>query len=368
MSLNTLRLGLTFDDVLLVPQRSSIRSRRDISLETSLTRRHRIRIPIVAANMDTVCEADMAIVMAQLGGIGILHRFVTIESQADMVRTTKAVEPGPNAAVGEDGRLLVGAAVGTDHDAMSRSAALIDAGADVVVLDIAHGHADHAIDTLTELKDKFSDVQVVAGNVATRVGAEQLVAAGADAIKVGVGPGGVCTTRLVAGVGVPQLTAIADCAGLTDADGELVPVIADGGIRSSGDIAKALGAGASTVMIGSLFAGTKESPGEVEQTSRGLVKRVRGMASFEAIEARAARSGEDINEEYFEQRAPEGVEGAVPYRGEVSKVVANLLAGLRSGMSYSDARSIPDFWAKAEFIQVTANGVRENKPHATLGD
>ena len=368
LSLSSLRLGLTFDDVLLVPQRSSIRSRRDISLHTNLTRKHRLQIPIVAANMDTVCEAEMATVLAQLGGVGVIHRFLTVGVQADMVRQVKAGDVVDGSATGEDGSLLVGAAVGTDHDAMSRCAALVDAGVDVIVLDIAHGHADHAIDTLTELKDKFPEVQTVAGNVATRVGAEQLVEAGADAIKVGVGPGGVCTTRLVAGVGVPQLTAIADSAGLTDDEGNLVPVIADGGIRNSGDIAKALGAGASTVMIGSLFAGTKESPGDVEQTSRGLVKRVRGMASFEAIEARAARSGEDVNEEYFEQRAPEGVEGTVPYRGEVSKLAANLLAGVRSGMSYSDARSVPEFWAKAEFIQVTANGVRENKPHATLGD
>jgi guanosine monophosphate reductase len=368
VSLNTLRLGLTFDDVLLVPQRSSIRSRHDISLHTDLTRRYRVRMPIVAANMDTVCEAEMAIVMAQLGGVGIIHRFLTAGVQADMVREVKAAEVLVTSAVSDDGRLLVGAAVGTDHDAIPRSAALIEAGVDVIVLDIAHGHADHAIEMLTEIKAKFPDVEVVAGNVATRVGAEQLVEAGADAIKVGVGPGGVCTTRLVAGVGVPQLTAIADCAGLTDADGNPVPVIADGGIRNSGDIAKALGAGASTVMIGSLFAGTKESPGDVEQSSRGLVKRVRGMASFEAIEARAARAGEDIDDEYFEQRAPEGVEGTVPYRGEVSKLASNLLAGLRSGMSYSDARSVPDFWAKAEFIQVTANGVLENKPHATLGD
>jgi IMP dehydrogenase/GMP reductase len=263
---------------------------------------------------------------------------------------------------------VFGAAVGTDHDALTRSAALLDAGADVLVLDIAHGHAEHAIDTLHEIKTKFPEAEVVAGNVATRAGAEDLVAAGADAVKVGVGPGGVCTTRLVAGVGVPQLTAIAECAGLVDASGTPVPVIADGGIRSSGDIAKALAAGASTVMLGSLFAGTKESPGDVEQSSRGLVKRVRGMASFEAIEARAARDGADLDHEYFEQRAPEGVEGTVPYRGEVAKVVAHLLAGLRSGMSYSDARTIPELWSNARFMRVTSAAARENQPHATLTD
>ncbi|MGF1599032.1 MAG: IMP dehydrogenase [Acidimicrobiales bacterium] len=362
MNLNSIRLGLTFDDVLLVPQRSSIRSRRDISVETRFSRRVPLAIPIVAANMDTVCETEMAIAMARLGGIGIIHRFLTVELQADMVRAVKAVE-------GHGGHpALVGAAVGTDHDAVARSAAVIEAGADVIVLDIAHGHADHAIETVREIKDKFVDVDVVAGNVATRPGAEQLVEAGADAIKVGVGPGGVCTTRLVAGVGVPQLTAIADCAGLVNADGVRVPVIADGGIRTAGDIAKALGAGASTVMVGSIFAGTKESPGDVEQSSRGLVKRVRGMASFEALVARAVRAGEDIDEEYFEQRAPEGVEGTVPYRGSVTKLVGNLLAGLRSGMSYSDARTIAEFWDKAEFIRVTNAGVRENKPHATLAD
>ena len=321
-------------------------------------------MPIVAANMDTVCEAEMASAMTRLGGAGIIHRFLGIDVQAEMVRQAKASAGRTTAG----GPTVVGAAVGTDHDALARSAALIEAGVDVLVLDIAHGHADHALETLREIKAKFPDTDVIAGNVATRAGAEELVEAGADAIKVGVGPGGVCTTRLVAGVGVPQLTAIADCSRLTDTRGALVPVIADGGIRYSGDIAKALAAGASTVMIGSLFAGTSESPGEVEQSNRGLVKRVRGMASFEAIEARAARAGEDVNQEYFEQRAPEGVEGIVPYQGEVARVVARLLAGVRSGMSYSDARSIPELWDKAQFIQVTNNGVRENKPHATLSN
>jgi len=393
VSLSNIRLGLTFDDVLLVPQRSSIRSRKDISLETQLTKRLRLGIPIVSANMDTVTETEMAAAMAVMGGAGIIHRFLSVDVQAEMVsrakaKATTAIEamtangrPGSGAANGNGSgraavavsrRPIVGAAVGTDHDAIDRSAALVAAGADVLVLDIAHGHADHAIETVRQLKAAFPGTEVIAGNVATRAGAEELVAAGADAVKVGVGPGGVCTTRLVAGVGVPQLTAIADCAHLTDAEGNLVPVIADGGIRYSGDIAKALAAGASSVMIGSLFAGTTESPGDVEQSSRGLVKRVRGMASFEALEARAARSGAhadaDASEEYFEQRAAEGVEGTVPYQGKVGRVVGRLLGGVRSGMSYSNARSIPELWDNAQFIQVTNNGVRENKPHATILD
>lgn len=355
MGLNNLAVGLTFDDVLLVPQRSEIRSRRDVSVATRLTKRVELQMPIVAANMDTVCETDMAIELAKLGGAGIIHRFLPVEVQSDMVSKVKA----------ED--LVVGAAIGTDRDAIDRSVALATAGVDVLVLDIAHGHSDHAIELIGELKSALPGVDVIAGNVATRAGAEDLAAAGADGVKVGVGPGGVCTTRLVAGVGVPQLTAIGDCAvaPLVDRDGQPVPIIADGGIRTSGDIAKALAAGASTVMIGSLFAGTKESPGEVEQSPHGLVKRVRGMASFEALEARAHRQGEAIDREYFEQRAPEGVEGTVPYRGAVSKLVARMEAGLRSGMSYSNATTIEEFWANAHFIRVTANGVRENQPHAT---
>ncbi len=345
-----LETGLTFDDVLLVPRRSSIRSRQDVSLQTRLTRNLNIDLPILAANMDTVCEQEMALAIARLGGVGILHRFMPVEAQAQMVENVKH----------ENSNFIVGAAIGTDHDAIVRSKALVAAGVDVLVLDIAHGHAEHAIDALKELKNTFSETDVIAGNVATQAGAEDLFEAGADAIKVGVGPGGVCTTRLVAGVGVPQLTAILAASSVP------IPVIADGGITTSGDIAKAIAAGADTVMIGSLFAGTKESPGEVESSPKGLVKRVRGMASFEAIEARAIRTGELVDDEYFEQRAPEGVEGVVPYKGEVSKLIAQLVAGLKSGMSYSNARTIPEFWEKAEFIRVTSTGLKENKPHATF--
>ena len=349
-ALDRVRTGLTFDDVLLVPKRSRIRSRQDVSLQTKLSQNVEIGIPVVAANMDTVCEQEMAAAMARLGGAGVIHRFLPINVQADMVAAVKE----------ENGEFATAAAVGTDHDVLERAKALVVAGCDALVLDIAHGHAEHSIDTLKSLKDAFPDTDVIAGNVATQGGAEDLYEAGADAIKVGVGPGGVCTTRIVAGVGVPQLTAIADASVVP------VPIIADGGIKTSGDIAKAIAAGADTVMIGSMFAGTKESPGEVESSSRGLIKRVRGMASFEAIEARAERHGEEVDDEYFEQRAPEGVEGTVPYKGEVSKLVATLMAGLKSGMSYSNATTIPDFWEKAEFVRVTPTGLRENLPHATL--
>ncbi len=350
MGLGQIRTGLTFDDVLIVPGRSAIRSRQDVSVCTRLSRRIELGIPVVAANMDTVCEHEMAVAMARLGGIGIVHRFMPIGAQADQIDMVKDA--------GTD--LVVGAAVGTDRDMLERAKALVAAGADALVLDIAHGHSDHAIEGVRALKDHFADIDVVAGNVATYDGAADLADAGADAVKVGVGPGGVCTTRTVAGVGVPQLTAIADIAPVG------VPVIADGGIRSSGDIAKALAAGASTVMVGSMLAGTKESPGEVEQGSKGLQKRIRGMASFEAVQARADRSGEDLDEEYLSYRAPEGVEGTVPYKGEVSKLVHQLMAGLRSAMSYTNARTLGEFSELAEFVAVTPQGVVESLPHATF--
>ncbi len=348
MNLDDVRIGLTFDDVLLVPQKSHVRSRQNVSVSTQLSTGVSLGLPIVAANMDTVCEFEMAIALGTMGGIGMIHRFLTIEQQAKQVARVK--EAG----------VQVGAAVGTDRDAITRSRAMVDAGVDALVLDIAHGHSDHAIDTVRALKKEFPAVDVVAGNVATREGAEDLVRAGANSIKVGVGPGGVCTTRLVAGVGVPQLTAINDCAGLD------VPVIGDGGIRTSGDIAKALAAGAHTVMIGSMFAGTKESPGEIEQSPHGLVKRVRGMASFEALERRALREGTEVDAEYFEQRAPEGVEGTVAYKGSVVQLVNTLMAGVRSAMSYCDATTIDEFQRNARFVRITNAGLTESQPHATI--
>ena len=349
MNLDDVRLGLTFDDVLIVPARSAVRSRSDVSLRTQITRNVSLDLPIVAANMDTVCEWEMAMALGRMGGMGMIHRFLTVDQQAAQIAKVK----------GEG--LAVGAAVGTDRDALIRARAMVEAGVDVLVLDIAHGHSNHAIDTCVALKRQFPGTDLIAGNVATRLGAEDLVRAGADAVKVGVGPGGVCTTRIVAGVGVPQLTAISDCSGLD------VPIIGDGGIRTSGDIAKALAAGADTVMIGSMFAGTKESPGEIEPSPHGLVKRVRGMASFEALERRAIRDGTEVDEEYFEQRAPEGVEGVVPYKGSVVQLVYKLMAGVRSSMSYVNASTLTEFKANARFVRITNAGLTESHPHATLG-
>ncbi len=340
------RLGLTFDDVLIIPQRSSIRSRHDVSLHTQFSRRLELEIPLVAANMDTICEHEMAITMAQLGGLGVIHRFMDPQSQADQVAQVKSAGP-----------LQVAAAVGID-DILKRSHLLVDAGADALVLDIAHGHSDHAIEAVEELKSQHSEVDIVAGNVATATGARDLVDAGADAIKVGVGPGSMCITRMVAGVGMPQLSAIAEVAESVD-----VPVIADGGVRSSGDIAKALAGGGTSVMVAGILAGTKETPGEIEQGPHGLQKRFRGMASFEAIRARADRQCEDLGEDYLEDRAPEGVESAVPYRGEATTLVRQLMAGVRSAMSYSNARNLSEFRSQAEFVRITAMGYTENTAH-----
>jgi len=351
MDLSNLPLALTYDDVLLVPQRSAIRSRSQVSVASQLTRDIPLPTPVIAANMDTVCGWEMAATMANLGAVGIIHRFLPIEGQQAAVR--KAFEASAGGTIG--------AAIGTDHDMIERTLACAEAGASVVVLDIAHGHAEHAIDGIKRLKDQAPDMQVIAGNVATAEGALDLAQAGADAVKVGVGPGGVCTTRLVAGVGVPQLTAVSDA---VNADCG-VPIIADGGIRASGDIAKALAVGADSVMIGSMFAGTKEAPGEVEQTERGLFKRVRGMASREAAERRAARAGQELDDEYFEHRAAEGVEGLVPYRGSVRMVVNELMAGLKSSMSYSNAASLAEFRERARLVRITGAGLHENHPHAT---
>ena len=467
-------LALSYDDVLLVPKRSSIKSRKDVSTETYLTKNIKLKLPIISSNMDTVTEADMAICMAQLGGIGIIHRFNTIEQQVEEVKKVKryrnaiienplticpeatleeakkymknhgvtsilvvedekligiltrrdyrfnppkeslvknlmtpkeklvvakteiSIEEAkkimlknkieklpivdvdwaliglitgkdiynktkfPNATVDNKDRLRVGAAIGVKQDSIKRTEALIKAGVDIIVIDIAHGHSDMAINALKRVKAKFPNMPVIAGNVATSNGVKDLIDAGADCIKVGVGPGSACTTRIVTGSGYPQLSAVLNCA--KEADKYNIPIIADGGIRFPGDITKAIGAGACTVMLGSLLAGTDESPGFPLIRNGKRFKVYRGMASYGARLGRDAKENNSENDHVLDY-TPEGVEALVPYKGNVTEVIKPLLGGLRSGMSYCGATSINELRGKAEFVRLTHAGMKESHPH-----
>jgi IMP dehydrogenase len=477
------RVGLTFDDVLLVPKFSDLKSRKDADTETLFSRRIKLGIPIVSANMDAVTESAMAISMARLGGIGVIHRFLSVgEEVAEVLKVKRSegvviedpITMSPEGTVGEawdiirerdiggivvvdqgrrvvglltrrditlednpgrrvkevmtprrdlvsaskgigleaakkilhehkieklplidrtgrlaglitskdimkrkqfpqatkdaKGRLRVAAAVGVKGDHLERGRKLMDAGADALVVDIAHGHSSYAVDTVKEIKRELGDVEIVAGNVATARGAADLLKAGADAIKVGVGSGSICVTRVVTGSGVPQLTAIMDSASGTA--GSDVPIIGDGGIRNPGDVTKAIAAGASSVMIGSLFAGTEESPGPTVLKEGVRYKLTRGMASLTASvdrkvrESRASGPREDeVIEGVIQESVPEGVEGLIPYKGKVDEVVRQLVGGLRSGMSYSGAHSLLELKRKAEFMRITSAGEKESHPH-----
>jgi len=340
-------IGLTFDDVLLVPQKTDIVSRGDVDLSTNLTKKIKLKIPVISANMDTVTETEMAIALAREGGIGIIHRFLTIEREAEMVADVK-----------KEG-LLVGAAVGIRGDYLERAEALVKAGVDAIVIDIAHGHSIHLIKVLKDLKKRFPKVDVIAGNVATPEATEELIKNGASAIKVGIGPGALCITRIVAGAGVPQLTAISECSAVAKKYG--VPIIADGGIRNSGDMVKALAVGASTVMIGTLFAGCKESPALTFFKNNRKYKLTRGMAS---LMANHDRQKNDVTvKKDLKEYAAEGVEAVVPYRGHLAEFVNQMLGGVRSGFSYCGAKNIVETWKKAEFIQITQSSLIESKPH-----
>jgi len=468
--------ALTFDDVLLVPAYSEILP-REVDLSTRVTRRIRLNVPLMSAAMDTVTEARLAITIAQEGGVGIIHKSMTIEAQAREVGRVKKFESGvikdpitvspnmsirevldltrsrgisgvpvvvgkkavgivthrdlrfedkleapvssvmtpkerlvtvredapkdqvlallhkhriekllvvngdhelvgmitvkdfqkanefPRACKDDGGRLRVGAAVGTTPDTLDRVAALTEAGVDLVVVDTAHGHSRGVLDTVKRIKAKWADSQVIAGNIATAEAAQALVDAGADAVKVGIGPGSICTTRIVAGVGVPQISAVAAVAqALRDAD---VPVISDGGIRFSGDIAKAIAAGAHAVMIGGLFAGTEESPGDVELYQGASYKSYRGMGSLGAMGERhgsADRYFQDAATE-LEKLVPEGVEGRVPYKGSVVTILRQLSGGLRAAMGYTGSRNITDMRTRPVFVRITTAGIRESHVH-----
>ncbi len=330
--------GFTFDDVLLVPAKSEMRSRRDPELRASLTKNKMIDMPMISANMDTITEANMAIAMDQQGGFGIIHRFMTVEDQVNEVKKVK-----------DSGAKNIGASIGVSTESQDRAHALVAAGVNVITIDIAHGHSVQMLETLAWLKKEFPNVDVIAGNVATPEGTRDLIEAGADAIKVGIGPGSMCTTRIITGCGVPQLTAIALCA--EAAREKNVPVIADGGIRSSGDIVKALAAGASTVMLGSILAGTIETPGLIQHGQ----KHYRGMASRAAQDS--WRGGVPTG------MAPEGESTKVYIKGHLSDVLGELAGGLRSGMTYINAMEHGQIMEKARFMEMTPMGINESRAH-----
>lgn len=330
--------ALTFDDVLIVPARSDVRSRRDPQLTSKLTKNISIHTPIISANMDTITEYDMAHAMNSLGGIGILHRFLGTEEQAEQVQKLK-----------QDGILNIAASVGVGEEFKSRAQKLISAGVNIITIDIAHGHSIQMIETLKWLKDQYPQVEIIAGNMATPDAARDLIEAGADAIKVGIGPGSMCTTRIITGCGVPQLTAIALCAEIADSYG--IPVIADGGIRTSGDMVKAFAAGASTVMLGSMLSGTIETPGEIKNGK----KQYRGMASRAAQDSWRGGVPEGM--------APEGEATQVNVKGHVKDVILEVTGGIRSGMSYVNATSIAEIREKAYFMEMSANGIAESRAH-----
>jgi len=350
-------LGLTYDDVLLLPDASDVVP-SEVETYTQLTRGIRLAIPLISAAMDTVTESAMAIAMAKLGGIGIIHRNLPIEEQVTHAKLVKGAG------------LIVGAAVGVGDDGFARAQALIEVGVDVIVVDTAHGHHRAVLEAISRIKDSYSNQEVIGGNVATRAGAQALINAGADAVKVGVGPGSICTTRVIAGVGVPQVTAIMEVAkACKKAD---VPLIADGGLQHSGDIAKAIVSGADTVMLGSLLAGCDESPGELLESNGKKYKRYRGMGSLGAMQSRGEAKSfskdrymqDDVLSE--DKLVPEGIEGKVSYRGPVASVVHQLVGGLRSGMGYAGAENLEALQKRGRLIQITSAGLQESHPHDVL--
>ncbi len=363
--------GLTFDDVLLTPGYTDF-SRSDISLETKLTKKLSLAIPFVSSPMDTVTESTLAIAIGKEGGVGIIHRNLTIEQQADEVSAVKKEH------------VLGGAAVGASSGVEDRVEALVKAGVDVIVVDAAHGFAKHVIDTVSFIKNTYSAVEVIGGSIATAEGAKALIDAGADALRVGMGPGAICTTRIISGMGVPQISALLAIAPV--AKKARVPVIADGGIKYSGDIVKALAAGASVVMMGSFFASTEESPGEKRELKRDevpsrfqsilnksqeiyLFKTYRGMGSIGAMKKGAeAKSEDEFHGKSYKDRVlvAEGVEGLVPVKGTAKDLLDQAIGGIKSGMYYVGAKTVAELWEKAAFIQITQASLQESHPHSLL--
>ncbi len=370
---SSLPIGLTFDDVLLLPNFSDFQ-RTDVDLSTDLTKKIKLTLPFVSSPMDTVTESKLAIELAKLGGIGIIHRNLSIEDQALEVKKVK------------HHKLLVGAAIGAKRGFEERVKALVKTNVDVVVIDSAHGFSKPVIEAIIFTKKKYPKLQVIAGNIATYEGAKALIKAGADGLRVGIGPGAICTLRVISGTGVPQVTAIKEVFKAVGKSG--IPVIADGGIKYSGDIVKALAAGASTVMMGSFFASAIEAPGKTivltkEQvphrfksiftgkTNKFTFKEYRGMGSVGAMEKGAKVKAEDEfhgNDYSYKTRTliAEGVEGLVPIKGTVKELLEQAIGGIRSGMFYTGAKNIKELWEKGKFIRITQASLTENHPHSVL--
>lgn len=357
--------GLTFDDVLLIPAESHVLP-NEVDLSTKLADNLKLHIPLISAGMDTVTEGAMAIAMALQGGLGVVHKNMSIQAQAGEVANVKSVvvpTSAGKAAVDDENRLLCAAAVGVTSDTFERAEALLEAGADAIVIDTAHGHSAGVLRKIKEIREHFPKVTLIAGNVATGDATRALFDAGVDVVKVGIGPGSICTTRIVAGVGVPQITAIYDAASAAREYGK--PIIADGGIKYSGDVVKALAAGGNAVMLGSMLSGTTEAPGDLFEENGVKYKKYRGMGSVGAM-AQAHGS----SDRYFQggvneanKLVPEGVEARVQYKGDVSDVIFQIDGGLRSGMGYCGAANITDLIEKAQFVQITNAGLRESHPH-----
>ena len=357
--------GLTFDDVLLIPAESHVLP-NEVDLSVQLAKNIKLNVPFISAGMDTVTESSMAIAMALQGGMGVVHKNMSIQAQAGEVATVKGVSLAGNfekAATDDQNRLLVAAAVGVTSDTFERAESLLKAGADAIVIDTAHGHSAGVLRKIAEIRDHFPDVTLIAGNVATAEGTKALFDAGVDVVKVGIGPGSICTTRVVAGVGVPQITAIYDAASIAREYGKTI--IADGGIKYSGDIVKALAAGGNAVMLGSMFSGTTEAPGEVFEDHGKKYKAYRGMGSVGAM-----AQSHGSSDRYFQggvneanKLVPEGIEARVEYKGDVADIIFQMVGGLRSGMGYCGAGDIQTLIDNAQFVQITNAGLRESHPH-----
>lgn len=360
MNGKVIKEGYTFDDLLLVPAYSQVVP-ADVQLKTRLCDGILLSIPVCSAAMDTVTESKMGIALAQAGGLGFIHKNLSSELQAEMVKEVKAAAVLSNSAVDAKGKLLAGAAVGVSEGTMARVQLLVEAGVDIITVDSAHGHSAGVIETVRKIHEKYPNLPLVGGNIVTGDAAQALIQAGASVLKVGVGPGSICTTRIVSGVGVPQLTAVSDVVQV--AKRYNVGVIADGGIKFSGDIVKALAAGADAVMLGGLLAGCEETPGEIIEVYGKKVKTYVGMGSLSAMQRGSSDRYFQGGQKELKKLVPEGIEATVPYKGPMSDVIYQMMGGLRSGMGYCGCANIEELKEKAQFVKISNAGLKESHPH-----